>query len=639
MKLKPRSLTLSIIIMILFVLCLVIGWLWWDTKNLKNTAPEKALEKVNSVKTAKNKYDVIVVGTDPEGVVAAVSAARNGLKVLLVDGRNREILGGLMTLGWLNTLDLNYSPEQSMVPGKLNFLNKGIFQEWYDKIEGTSFDTRTAANAFYELVRNEPNIDLLLKVKEIKPLIKNTAKGIEVAGVHILTNENSNQTIASASVIDATQDADIAAATGAPFTWGREDIGDPKSQMAVTLVFKLSGITQEVWDSFGKHKNTGIDKMSVWGFPEMKEYPSTNKERVRMRGLNIGRQNDNTILINAMQIFGVNPLDPQSVQEGIDIGKKEAPHVVEYMKKNFPEFKDVTLADTAPELYVRETRHLKGEYRLTMSDLMENRDHWDAIAYGSYEVDIQSINHTDPGAVMMKPKQYGVPFRSLVPQQVDGILVVGRSASFDSLPHGSARVIPLGMATAQAAGAAAKITLEKNITFRELSQSKTDIENLRNRLISQGMELQMSKFETPSYIKHKAFSGLKAAIRMFVTIGGYDNKSWELDSKSNAQRFVYNMSNVRKVHPSVFKGDPSASIKDMTSPNSQKLSLSQAAFTIGTAIGLNITRERALSELQTHSWIKEETLKQIEDTDSLSNGEAFLLINDVIKYYVGVNYD
>lgn len=614
------------------------GWVWWHKYAVRGTAKQQTLTEVKSVTSVKESYDVIVAGTDPEGVSAAVSAARNGLKVLLIDGRERDRLGGLMTLGWLNTIDLNYAAEQPVIPGTHNFLDKGIFQEWYDRIEGTSFDTVTAANVFYELVRKEPNIDLLLKAKEMKPLTEAVGSDRRVTGLEWVMPDGKRQAAKAAAVIDATQDADIAAAAGAPFTIGREDIGDAKSQMAVTLVLKLSGVTPDIWASFGKHKDTQIDVMSAWGFPEMKEYKSTQPERVRMRGLNIGRQNDGTMLINAMQIFGVDPMNPQSVQEGIAIGQKEAPHVVDYMKQNFSEFKSLELAGTAPELYVRESRHLIGEYRLTMTDLMENRDFWDAVAYGSYEVDIQSTNAKDPGAVMMKPAQYGVPFRTLVPKQVDGLLVVGRAASFDSLPHGSARVIPVGMATGQAAGAAAKLARDKGLTFRQLSQSKEDIAALRSLLVQQKMELKMYKFDAPDYTKHKAYPGLKAAVSMFLTVGGYNNKAWELDSPSNAQRFVYNLAGMRKAQPKALTGDPSNALVGLTSPEKQPLTLDQAAATIGAALGLK-PPQRTLEELRSRGVLTAETVQSIADPKKLTNGEAFMLIRDVAKQAAGVSYD
>lgn len=604
------------------------AWLWPRKHTLPSGASAQALKPVESVAKVRDSYDVIVVGTDPEGITAAVSAARNGLKVLLADGRDRDILGGLTTIGWLNTLDLNYAPEQPALSGKHNFLNKGIFQEWYDKLEGTSFDTRTAANAFYDLVRGEPNIDLLMKAKTMTPVVEAHASGTTVTGLKLAKADGSEQIVRAKAVIDATQDADIAAAAGVPYTWGREDIGDPKSQMAVTLVFKLDGVTQSVWDSFGKHKDTGIDAMSAWGFPEMKQYVSTNKDRVRMRGLNIGRQNDGTVLINAMQIFGVNPLDPESVREGIEIGRKEAPHVVEYMKANFSEFKNVTLAGTAPELYVRESRHIKGEYRLSMADLLDNRDFPDAIAYGSYEVDIQSTNPQDPGSVMMKPIQYGVPFRSLVPLQVDGLLVVGRSASFDSLPHGSARVIPLGMATGQAAGAAAKLAIDKGVSFRQLARTPDDIAALRELLTRQKMELRMYKFDPPTYTQHPDYPGLKTAVSLFVTSGGYNNKAWDLDGKSNAQRFVYNMANVRKARPASFPGDPSAALVGMTAPEKQPLTLEQAALTVASALGL---ASKTAAALEAQGYWTAQTRQSIAKPGELTNGDAFMLIHDVVE--------
>nr|WP_310942988.1 FAD-dependent oxidoreductase [Paenibacillus doosanensis] len=516
-----------------------------------------------------------------------------------------------------------------------------MFQEWYDQVEGTSFDTHTAANVFYDMVRHEPNIDLLMKVKEMNPITEPSASGSgkRIAGIELVKADGSKQTVRAKAVIDATQDADVAASAGVPFTWGREDIGDKQSQMAVTLVMKLSGVTPEVWQSFGKHKDTGMDAMSVWGFPEMKEYASTNKERVRMRGLNIGRQNDGTILINAMQIFGVDPLNPQSVQEGMEIGRKEAPHIVQYMKEHFSEFKDLELAGTAPELYVRESRHIQGEYRLTMADLLDNRDQWDAIAYGSYQVDIQSTNYQDPGAVMMHPKQYAVPFRSLVPKQVDALLVVGRAASFDTLPHGSARVIPLGMATAQAAGVAAQTAIENNISFRQLSQSADAVKTMQDKLRQQKVELSMQKFDPPAYTKHKAYPGLKAAVSMFATTGGYDNMQWKLDDKSNAQRFVNNMLAVRKAHPDAFKGEPSAALKGMTDPAKQPLTLEQAALTLGNAMGLKTPEEKTIRHLTERGWIRQETIKAIEQPAALTNGDAFMLIRDIVATFAGKTYE
>ncbi|MDB5054837.1 MAG: hypothetical protein JWM44_2887, partial [Bacilli bacterium] len=453
-----------IILLVTFLFLCVFGGGWLVYKSNHGgiqtvSVREAELLKVKSVAKVKDKYDVIVVGTDPEGITAAVSAARNGLKTLLVDGKDRQILGGLMTLGWLNTIDMDADHDNNALTadGKRHVLNQGIFSEWYGMIEGDSFDVHTAANAFYDLVRKEKNIDLLMQTKEMQPITESGSNGNKmIKGLTITEQDGKQLKVNAATVIDATQDADIAYAAGVPFTFGREDLGDSQSKMAVTLVFRVKNVTDEVWKQIGKRLNdgtgaTGANKMSAWGYSGMRAYQPLDPKLASMRGLNIGRQNDGTILINSLLLYNIDSFDANSRQEAIQQGQKELPYVVDFMKKTYPEFANIELDGTAPELYVRETRHMEGEYRLNIIDLLENKDQWDRIAFGSYESDLQPIDPSDKGTVVLAPDKYAIPFRSIVPLKVDGLLVVGRSASYDTLAHGSARVLPNGMAEGQAA--------------------------------------------------------------------------------------------------------------------------------------------------------------------------------------------
>ncbi|MDT2266060.1 FAD-dependent oxidoreductase [Paenibacillus larvae] len=271
-----------------------------------------------------------------------------------------------MTLGWLNSIDMNYAPGKNSVLGKREVLNKGIFSEWYNKIEGDSFDVTSAANAFYELVKNESNIDLLMKTRSIVPVLGEGKNGnSKIEGIKVVKEDGSERMIGTSAVIDATQDGDIMAEAGVPYTYGLEDVGNKEAKMAVTLVFRLKNVTPDVWKQIEKRLNgdndpgTGANEVSAWGYKELSNYPAVNKDRVKMRGLNIGRQNDNTALINALQIFHIDGADPKAREEAFQVGKEEIPHVVDFMKKNYPEFKNVELDETAPELYIRETRHMQ----------------------------------------------------------------------------------------------------------------------------------------------------------------------------------------------------------------------------------------------------------------------------------------
>ncbi|PYI56977.1 FAD-dependent oxidoreductase [Paenibacillus flagellatus] len=606
---------------------------------------KRVSQQVVSVEAPKDNYDVVVVGTDPEGVAAAVSAARNGLRTLLVESRGRDVLGGLMTVGWLNSIDMNWDRTSAPLPGQeRDYFNKGIFAEWYKKTEGHSFDVVTAADAFYNLVRAESNIDLYMKAAVVEPIVKKEQQSSTVEGVVVTKADGTKQQVSAKSVIDATQDADIAAAAGASFTIGREDLGDPNSRMAVTAVFRLKHIDDKAWKLIAKRLNgdddvnTGVDRMSAWGYGnEMKDYEPLHKERAKMRGLNIGRQLDGTILINALQIFGIDGLSEQSRREGLDIAKQEIPRVVDYLKQ-FEEFRNAELDGIAPELYVRETRHLVGLYRLSVIDLLENADQWDRIAFGSYPADIQRTSPSDNGAVVVHPIKYAVPFRSIVPLHVDGLLVVGRSASYDTLAHGSARVIPVGMVEGQAAGAAVKLAAERNVSFRDLSQSKPLIAELQKRLDEQGMELAPYTPEPQPYMKHPAYEGLKAAVYTGIAVGSYNNEAFKLDNPSNAQRMVNQVNHIRRMYKSAFKGDPSAAVKQMADPAKQPLTLQQASLTIAKGLGLDVTAETAQAELESGGWLSKETIGMFKDERKLTDGEAYMMLKDAIAKAAGATF-
>jgi hypothetical protein len=627
------------------------GWLYYKKKHESLIEYKlEALQTVKSVAKVQDKYDVIVVGTDPEGITAAVSAARNGLKTLLVDGRDRTILGGLFTLGWLNSLDLNYDTEnKSLIPGKYAYLNKGMFTEWFDQIEGHSFDVRTAANAFYTMVKNEKNIDLLLETKGISPLVQEGTGGHKVIeGIAITKKDGSQQSIFAPSIIDATQDADIAYAAGAPFTIGREDLGDNKSKMAVTLVFRLKNVTPEVWQKVNDRLNndddpsgTGADSTSAWGYSGMRKYEPLYPMKAKMRGLNIGRQNDHTFLSNSLLLYDVDPFDLKSRNAAFELGKKELPHIVEFLKKTFPEFSNVELDGVAPELYVRETRHLIGEYRLSIVDLLENKDQWDRIAFGAYESDIQPVAPSDNGTVVLDPIKYAIPFRSIVPQKVDGLLVVGRAASYDTLAHGSARVVPNGMAEGEAAGAAAKVAKDHKISFREMSKSKNLIAKLQGILNKQGMDLKPYKLKNEPYMNHKDYDGLKVGVYLGLASGSYGNTKFDLDGLSNRQRVVNNVRGIKKKYPEAFPGNPSVANDNLTVDEAGALpvSLAQLSFTIGNAMNLKVTLGNSQAELVKQKLLTQSTIDAIANKESLTNGDVYMVYRDLLAGKVDLHLE
>lgn len=501
----------NLFINLLFITILATGVIYFGLRGEK-PAPAPSIN-------GREGYDVIVVGGEPEGVAAALSAARNGLHTLLIE--DDATLGGLMTLGELNFLDMNHGPKNEL-------LTRGIFAEFYKGL-GNAFDTEEAKTWFLSKAKQEKNLTTLLNTAVIAPIMEsNTIIGVKV------NEQGTAKEYLGLRVIDATIDADLAAQAGVPYTIGGEDYGEKGLLMGVTLVFEVSGVNWDRLVQYLKHEDndvhSGADKVSAWGFgKEAAEYKPQDKN-MRFRGPNIARQKNGNVLINALLIFGVDGLSPESRVQGIERGKQEIPHIIEFMRAKFAGFEQAQFAGIAQQLYVRETRHIMGEYRLTITDVLENRDQWDRIGHGSYPVDVQPTSPGNFGNVIGVPDIYSIPYRSLVPQKVENLLVVGRSASYDSLPHGSARVIPVGMVTGEAAGVASSYSIKNKLSFREISKSQEAISWIQNKLRSQGAYLVEYIPPRPEIMDHWAYPAVKSMRELGLIEGGYNN-DYRLDRK------------------------------------------------------------------------------------------------------------
>ncbi|MBP1930348.1 FAD-dependent oxidoreductase [Ammoniphilus resinae] len=461
--------------------------------------------------TSQN-YDVIVVGGEPEGVAAAVSAARNGAKTLLVE--HREGLGGLLTFGMLNFLDIDHEMRGEVA-------NAGIFKEWHRMVGGrVTFDIETAKKAFLKLVQNEPNLSLLLGTELTKPILE----GKRIIGVEV-QGESGKQTYYANRFIDSTQNADLAALAGVPYFIGNQDIG-VSQKMSTTLMIHLKGVD---WDKvlataythkFGPAK---ANVTAAWGFGGLLTAYKPSQPDVRLRGFNMVRSSDNMIYINALQIFGIDGLDSDSLEKAKEKGRKETEHIVQFLRKEFPGFENAQIASFPTELYVRETRHVLAEYQLPISDVWENRDHPDRIGFGSYPVDIQATSTQNTGYVLTDPIQYAIPFRSLVPLEIDQLLVASKAAGYSSLAAGSARVVPTGMTVAEAAGVAAVLSIRNNVDFREMTKSKEMISNLQEILTKQGALLYAYELEYP-YQGEWFYPDIRELLTYGLISGGYKNE-------------------------------------------------------------------------------------------------------------------
>ncbi len=566
----------------------------------------------NTPQTANVDYDVIVVGGDPEGVCAAVSSARNGLKTLLIE--DDEALGGLMTLGKLNFIDICESRDGSI-------LTQGLFMEFYEGVGGTAFDVEKAKSFFYDWVTNEKNATLKLNTKFIAPVMDEDC----ITGV-VVEEENGEQvTYTAACVIDATVDADVAAAAGAPYTIAGEDIGEKERHMGVTLVFELSGVD---WDKVVNYlenddnAGTGATEKTAWGYTREGYAYEPQDDLMRLRGFNVARQDNGNVLVNALIIFGVDAMSEESKAQGIARAQKELEYIVPYVQQNFIGFEQAQLVGTASQLYVRESRHIVGEYQLTIDDVLENRDQWDKIAIVAYPADIQPTAGQTYGTVIGSPDRYAIPFRCLVPLNVENLLVIGRSASYTSLAAGSARVIPVGMAEGEAAGVAAAYSLDKQSSFREMSQDEKAIASVQKQLKKQGAYLD--DFEVhEDFMEHWAYSGVKVIRSLGLLDGGYSN-DYRLDEamgKWRLQNMINNsMKKTGKDVPVIEVSDP---------PTNQEMIAATAQI-----VGVEATEyAEQMQALQQMGILTDEIISHMSgEMDTPMAAEAVMIVANLYQY-------
>ncbi len=566
----------------------------------------------NTPQTANVDYDVIVVGGDPEGVCAAVSSARNGLKTLLIE--DDEALGGLMTLGKLNFIDICESRNGSI-------LTQGLFMEFYEGVGGTAFDVEKAKSFFYDWVTNEKNTTLKLNTKFIAPVMDEDC----ITGV-VVEEENGEQvTYTAACVIDATVDADVAAAAGAPYTIAGEDIGEKERHMGVTLVFELSGVD---WDKVVNYlenddnAGTGATEKTAWGYTREGYAYEPQDDLMRLRGFNVARQDNGNVLVNALIIFGVDAMSEESKAQGIVRAQKELEYIVPYVQQNFIGFEQAQLVGTASQLYVRESRHIVGEYQLTIDDVLENRDQWDKIAIVAYPADIQPTAGQTYGTVIGSPDRYAIPFRCLVPLNVENLLVIGRSASYTSLAAGSARVIPVGMAEGEAAGVAAAYSLDKQSSFREMSQDEKAIASVQKQLKKQGAYLD--DFEVhEDFMEHWAYSGVKVIRSLGLLDGGYSN-DYRLDEAMGKWR-LQNM-----INNSMKKTGKDVPVIEVSDPSTNQEMIAATAQIVGVEATEYAEQMQALQQM---GILTDEIISHMSgEMDTPMAAEAVMIVANLYQY-------
>ena len=444
---------------------------------------------------------VLVVGGGPAGVCAAIAAARLGVETMLVE--QGGCLGGMATRGLVAPFMTSFdaSGEVQVIRGLFDeivcrMVDLGgrripkevragtAFSAWitagHDHV--TPFDAETLKLVLDRMCA-EAGVKVLCHATFAGPVLKGDA----VKGAVVLTRKGLEQ-IDAEMVIDATGDGDVAAAVGVPSEYGNPEIG--KVQPA-TLFFRINCVDSKRLEAdvmAHLHEFRKVDGVSYralhWWVAKAEE---AGEWDIARKSVNIYRGvREDEWAVNCTRIANVDATDSESLTAGEAEGRRQVRELMDFFHKYVPGCEKAALMSSASTLGIRESRHIAGEYRLTADDLLTCQVPEDSILLASNSVDV----HGRTGAMGTEYKTisggnwYGVPYRSILPQGVDNLLIPGRCLSATSDAAGAVRVMPPCMAMGEAAGVAAALAAKGGTTPKKL-----DAGDLRAQLEKQNVFL------------------------------------------------------------------------------------------------------------------------------------------------------
>ncbi len=412
------------------------------------------------------KYDVIVVGGGFAGTVSAISIARNGLSVLLVEKYN--CLGGAACYNLVNPFMPYWTYDKS---GNKIELSKGLFKEITTRLEKENGLARQDKCCFNEEVLKhvlnkmaiESGVNLLFQTLVTGVLKKEG----NINGITI-SNVAGNQEIFADYFIDATGDANLSFMSGYPYQLGRKE--DNLCQ-PMTLCFRLGNVHVKDMGIFEK-----VNKL-------YKKYKSEGKiNNPREDILVFKTPMEGIYHFNTTRVVKLNPTDGFDVTKAEIIARDQVFEIYDFLKSNFEEFSDSQIISTGIQIGVRESRMIEGEHLLTKEEMLAFTHFNDGIAACNYDIDIHSPDGSGTSHYYFpKGKFFTIPYGCLVPKGSKNLLVAGRCISATHEAQASIRIMPVCCSIGEAAGIAVSQACKLKKSVNDI-----DINKVRSLLINNG---------------------------------------------------------------------------------------------------------------------------------------------------------
>lgn len=435
--------------------------------------------------------DVLVVGSGPGGLAAALSSARAGIDTMLVE--RFGCLGGNLTAVGVEAIAWYRKDGTTDVEGI------GIeFERRAKSMGATSPEPQSNSEAIHgemfkyvaDVMVQESGVRVLLHSVVIDAIVKeDVIKGV------IIHNKSGRQAILAKRVIDASGDADLAFFTGAPFR------KTPKEEMlAVTVIFSCAGVNKKRFLEYVKENpSTYKDWGKNWDIQKGgkdddlfspyldKPFEQAREAGVIPKGLTgIGgtwsaiSDSGEATYLNMIHMNEVDGTDVWDLTRAEMDGRYQALQAIKALQHYTPGFEEASLRTYGMTLGVRDTRKIIGRYELTENDVRNQ---------GRFEDSIGIFpEFIDGYGVLVLPtsgRYFQIPYRALVPQKIGNLLIAGRCIAGDKISHASVRNMMCCAVTGQGAGVAAAVSVKDGVDVGEVN-----MKNVQKELLKQGVRIK-----------------------------------------------------------------------------------------------------------------------------------------------------
>ena len=404
--------------------------------------------------------DVVVVGGGPAGYVAAIAAARNGANTLLVE--RYGYLGGLATGCYVIYIDLMANKTQQVVFGiPQEVIDRSIMLggvTWRKNNLNPSIDAEIHKYVASEMIE-EAGAKIFYHTWAVNTIVEKK----DVQGI-IVESKAGRQAILAKVIIDATGDGDITAAAGCTYTLG---------ELPITIMNRVGGVDIARAHRFMEEKPETYARLLNQLYNRKIVIPPNVTQKWRIGTGWRATPQDQVIYCHWASFIGRGATNIEDLTYCELEGRKRIMQTLDFYRNNIPGFEHAFLLEICPQIGVRQSRLITGEYMLTIDDINFQQTFTDNIATCPIS------NHST--------KNYQIPYRCLTPHGIENLLVSGRCISTDPQAQVITREIGPCMAGGQAAGTAAALAIQKGITP---SQFISEPHELQEKLIEQGVNLE-----------------------------------------------------------------------------------------------------------------------------------------------------